>query len=476
MTFRIGTQSTFDRFLLGLRDTRYRSSIAQEQISSGLRILRPSDDPVGAARSLGLSRRLSAIEGFGESAAGGRDQLDAAASSLLDTSNQLSDARATLIEALNGTLAPEDRRTLAEEFGILRSQLLDAGNQRLGERYLFGGTRTATPPWEELRSGGTTRVVYRGNDQEQRVRAGDQLEVAINLAGEAVFGGGRPSGVSLSGTTGLASGATADQGSGFETLTLRHDATDAGALASVGIQLVDGGAQDTLLGDHALVIDAAAGTIRLGDGPARALPAADSDQLADFVVESAEGAELHLDLSGYGGADYSGTVRGQGSISIDGTSFVPLAFDETDLELESASGSVVHVDTTGVRKAGSELATFTGSVNVFDLLGGIADDLRSGQDPAELFPRLRARLDELDLAHERLVSAASTLGARSQRLAASGERAADLGVELEGLLSRTRDVDIAAVALELSKTDATLQIAQSVGARLLQTTFLNFLG
>jgi flagellin-like hook-associated protein FlgL len=300
--------------------------------------------------------------------------------------------------------------------------------------------------------------------------------VAINLPGTDVFGGGRPSGTSFTGTTGLRAGLTADEGSGYETLTLRHDATDAGNLSSVGVTLVSGGARDTLLGTHPIDIDVLAGTIRLGDGPALSLPAPGSAESADFVLTNEAGGELHLDLSAFSGVDYSGTVQGQGSISIDGSTFVPLSFGETDLELaNAATGSSVHVDTTAVGKAGEELVTFSGALNLFDLLQGIEADLRTIEDPAELFPRLEAHLAELDQGHERLLSATSALGARSQRLGVSGERAADLGVQLAGLLSSTQDADIAAVALDLAKADASLQLAQSAGSRLLQTTLLNFL-
>lgn len=475
MPFRISTSSSFMRFLVGLQSARFENAVAQERLSSGQRILRPSDDPTGTARVLGLERRLADVGRFGGAIDSGKDALDAAASGLEQASGLVSEARALLLQAMNGTLSDDDRSSLATEFRILREQLLEIGNLRVGEDYVFGGTRTDRAPWEVRGA----RVVYRGNGDERFQRIGDGIEVPINLPGSEVFAPGEPTGTSFTGTTGLARGTTADQGTGYERIVLRHDATDPGAIGGAGLALVDGGEHDTLLGTHELVIDATAGTVRLGDGPAKALPDAGAGDLTDFVVENGAGGTLHLDFSGFTGADFAGDVGGQGSISIDGEAFTAIDFDETDLTLENPdSGSIVHVDTTAVAAAGEELVTFTGTLNLFDLMQGIEEDLLNevGLSGGALTSRLEARLSELDRGHETLVVSTSVLGARSQRLSVSGFRARDLAVRLEGLLSSERDADIAEVALELARTDATLQLAQAAGSRLIQTSLLNFLG
>ena len=70
---------------------------------------------------------------------------------------------------------------------------------------------------------------------------------------------------------------------------------------------------------------------------------------------------------------------------------ISLTFTETDLELtDPATNTVLHLDATGVRRAGRELVTFGGTVNAFDVLQGIADDLRDpdGLSHADLRDRL----------------------------------------------------------------------------------------
>jgi len=479
MNFRISTQSSYARVLAGLRGNQFLFARSQEQIASGLRILRPSDDPTGAAKALSLTRQIADVVRHGSASDLGRTRLEAATAGLQDGSSVLGEARALLIEAMNGTLSQEDRDLMANQFDLLRDQLLDVGNLKSDGRFLFGGTESDAAPWQEVNAGGRTRAVYRGNDAQQLVRVGEGVDVPLNLPGSLVFQQRGPRGLGFTDLTGVAAGTTANQGSGWTELLFRHDATTPGALASVGLALANGGADDTLLGANGLVVDVAAGTVRLGTGPEREIPGSGSADLANFVVANEHGGELHLDFTGFTGAGYTGTVTGQGSVSLDGTDFVPLSFTETDLELrDDALGIVLHVDTTGVRRAGSELVSFDGTVNVFDALAGIAEDLRNGQglEHAELLQRLNVRLDQLADGQTSLLGAMGTLGARSQSLTISGQRADDVELQLQGLRSNIVDVDIAAAALDLTRAELTLQTAQASGARLIQTTLLNFLG
>jgi flagellar hook-associated protein 3 FlgL len=68
------------------------------------------------------------------------------------------------------------------------------------------------------------------------------------------------------------------------------------------------------------------------------------------------------------------------------------------------------------------------------------------------------------------------LGARSARLASATERQSDLALQLTGRLSAVEDADLSEVALELTRSQAVLELAQAAGARLLQTSLLQFLG
>jgi flagellar hook-associated protein 3 FlgL len=476
MAIRPTQASTFAMIRMGLMQNFSKLATAQEQVATGKRIRRPSDDPVGASQALGYRNRLSVGDRYQAATQNGRSLLDTAASNLQDASGLLAEVRATLLEAMSGTQSANDRQVHADELRLVRDRLLTIANAKSGDRYLFGGTVTGTQPFEPARANGRETVAYVGNDEQQELLIGLGETVGVGVPGGDVFAGVQRTGTQFAGLTGAASGTTADQGTGYDTLVVRHDATN--AAFSNGVQLANGGNSDTFVGTHTLSIDATAGTVRFDNGPALALPVVGSPNAADFTVTNERGAEIHLDFSAWNGASSTDTVVGDGSISIDGVNWTTLDFVDPDLELVDAdTGSVLHVDTTGIGRAGDELVIFGGAVNLFDVMQGIVEDLEnpSGLDADEQVARLNLWLGELDRHHANVLGATGTLGARSEHLAGVSARLDDAAVEVKGLLSNVEDADYSEVVLEMSRAEQTLQLAQATSVRMIQNTLLNFL-
>lgn len=473
MTLRPTQATSYDSVRRGLFLNFAKLIRAQEQVSSGKKILRPSDDPVGTASSLSISRQIGDVARYRSAALAAKPLMDAGISAVGEATSLYSEARELVIQGLNGTLNDTDRASIAQQIALLKDRLVEVGNSKLGERYLFGGTRSSEQPF--VADG--DRVVYQGDESARAVSIGAGVTVPVNVVGSDVFARTDPQGASYAGLTGLRAGDTADEGTGYRYVTVRHDATTLpAALSSAGVALASGGANDTLVGDRALVIDASARTVQLGSGRIVHLPDAGSTQLSDVAVTDEHGAVVHLDLSGWNGAAAAGTLSGSASISLDGTTFTPLTLGETDLEL-TAGDATIHVDATQVTRAGTELVTFSGTVNAFDVLQGIVDDLDNvhGLDANALQQRLSARLEEFDRNFEDMQLASGTLGARSARLTATEARLGDFDVSLQGLRSDVEDADVTQVILEMTRTEQTLQLAQSTGSRLIQTTLLDYL-
>ena len=472
MNLRPTTAAGYSLVHQGILSNQARLFAAQERIATGKRLLRASDDPTGTSRALALRRQLAQLDRYRGAIARATPELQAGASALEDGSSALAQVRELVLQGMNGTLSGQDRAALGQEVQLLLGQLVDVANARFGDRHLFAGSATGAPAYA-LQGG---RYVYQGDDQPASLAVGDGQATPIGLAGPDLFELDALVGVSLVGGTGLALGAGPSQGSGHATLVLRHDATT-GAPGS-GIQLAGGGADDTLLGDHDLVVDATAGTVRLGDGQPVPIPDPSSLGALDLVVTDSSGAEVHLDVSGYDGTDSAATLSGAGSISLDGGEFQPLDLSQSDLQVVGAGGEVVlHLDATGVRHAGETLVRFEGRSSVFDVVGAIADDLvnADGLPDADVLARLEAHLDGLDAHHEQLLDGLGLLGARQARLVDRDERLSGVELELEDLRSRVEDADLTGLVLEVGKTEQTLELVQATGSRLIQTSLLNFL-
>jgi flagellar hook-associated protein 3 len=449
---------------------------AQEQVSSGKKLLRPSDDPVAAATVLALQRQLGDVARYSQAIDSARPLLDSGMAALDEAGSLLSEARGVALSGLNGTLNDSDRHSLAQDLRQLKARLLELGNTRFGERYVFGGTTTRGTPFEETEVDGQLRVVYNGDDASRSVDVGPNVEVAVNVPGSEAFGRFESGGARFVGRSGVANGSSADAGTGWGNITIRHDATSGTPGSQVALS--NGGAADTLIGDRTLIIDSAAGTVRLGNGPARSLPASGAADLADFAVADENGAVVHLDFSAYDGTSSSSTLSGSGSVSIDGTTFSALDLGDADMELRDAHGTVLHIDATGIVLATTDLYSFEGAVNAFDTLQGMIDDLEnvSGLDAERVQERLSSRLSEFDRNFDNLQIALGALGSRAQRMTSGKSQLDELALQLQGLVSNNEDADLSSVILDLNRAQQTLEVAQATGARLLQNSLLNYLG
>ncbi len=477
MTIRPTQQSTFAQLQRGLSSNLARLVRAQEQVATGRRIVRPSDDPVGASLSLSYKRQIATSERYKTAVQGARVMLDSGSSMLQEAGDMLAEARSTLITAMNGTQSEDDRRLLGNSIRLIRDRMLEVANARTGNRYLFGGANSSDAPFEVTTRAGLTSVDYVGARQNSQVLVGLDSTLDVTLPGDEIFTARARSGTGFSGLTGVGSGVSANQGSGYVYLRVRHDSTSSAGLGA-GLSLAAGGANDTILGTHSLVVDPVANTATLGSGPAVQLPAVGSSAAQSVRIANERGADVFIDFSGWTGAAVSATLTGAGSISIDGATFTPMSLAETDLQLTADGGAtVLHLDTTGIHRAGVELVTFAGAVNVFDTLQGIVDDLANGDglSARDLRERLDIWLGELDRNHEVLQIATGQLGSLSARASSLENSFDDEQIAVRGLLSGVEDVDFAQVALDMTRSEQTLQLAQATSARLLQTSLLNFL-
>ena len=476
MTIRPTQSSTFALVQNGLLSNFSKLVDAQGQVSSGKRILRPSDDPAGTSRALTLNNRMDVTLRFMDAIQGGTRELDMAASVLQDAGGAISQARGLVLQALNGSTNAGDRRLLAEQIRQIKDQLLDQANSQASGRYLFGGTAMGGKPFGVGNVQGFSATTYSGNHDQQQVLVGSDLRIAIGLPGSDIFAASDPTGTSFAGLTGASNGLRVDQGSGAATLYVRHDSTTLNVPG--GVALVGGGAQDNLIGSHTLSIDPVAGTVTLGAGPAQALPSVGSANYTDFELTNAAGDKVHLDFTAWGGGADNGTVVGAGSMSLDNTNWTVIDGVSTDVELIDAStNTVLHVNVTQIHRAGNELVSFDGTVNLFDTLEAIAVSLENpdGLSSAEQDAQVRLFFGEIDRNHDNVLAALTTLGARSERMKTLESDYGEHGTELATQLSRIEDADYSQVVLDMMRAEQALQLTQSIGSRLLQTSLLDFL-
>ena len=136
-------QQTIDRASAALT----KVAKAQGELSSGLRVEKPGDDPQAAGllvRHKFDQAQITAIQNGAQSAA---NELNTADSALGSVSTTLARAQLLATQMGNDTYNADDRAATATEIDGLFKQVVGSLNTRFGDRYIFGGYVDDQPPF-----------------------------------------------------------------------------------------------------------------------------------------------------------------------------------------------------------------------------------------------------------------------------------------------------------------------------------------
>jgi flagellar hook-associated protein 3 FlgL len=156
----------------------------QTQISTGRRVLVPSDDAPAALRGQTLQRLLELKAQAQINIQTSQSYLDASDTALSNVAKLISDVRGLAVEANSDTSTDQQRQTAAEEVGRAIEQLLSVANQNFRGRYLFGGSRADGAPFVHETDG----IVYRGNEGLLCSFVDLDLPYPTSASGTQVFG------------------------------------------------------------------------------------------------------------------------------------------------------------------------------------------------------------------------------------------------------------------------------------------------
>lgn len=152
----------------------------QQQLSSGKKIEKPSDDPIGAVKGLAYRSSLIEIEQYQNNAEDAMNWTDATDEALGEVTNVLQRIRELTVQGSNDTNAAEDKKKIASEIKALQSHIEEIANATLGGRYLFAGTDTDTPPYRD--------GILSTNQEKLQWNIGKGASVTVNVSAPQVFG------------------------------------------------------------------------------------------------------------------------------------------------------------------------------------------------------------------------------------------------------------------------------------------------
>jgi len=128
--YRVGTANMYDNALRNLGARQTSLTTLQENLTSGKRVVRASDDPVSAAQAERALNRLSRIQTEQRALETQRNAIAQAESTLGDAVGLVQSFRELVVNAGSATLTTNDRATIANQLQGLREQLVEVANRK----------------------------------------------------------------------------------------------------------------------------------------------------------------------------------------------------------------------------------------------------------------------------------------------------------------------------------------------------------
>ncbi len=182
---RVSTSMLYGMGISSVQNGQQEMLRTQQQLSSGQRMLAPSDDPVAAAAALDIKQSRALSGQYHANGDVAKAQLVMEEGALANITAALQDVRTLAVYAGNASLTDGDRAVLAIEVQSRYEELLAIANHGNGNgQYLFSGYQGATQPFTQTSPG---NVAYGGDGGVRMIQIGASRTIAISDSGDAVL-------------------------------------------------------------------------------------------------------------------------------------------------------------------------------------------------------------------------------------------------------------------------------------------------
>ena len=188
MAMRVTQSMLSSNMLRNLNNSYSKMSKYQSMIESGMKITRPSDDPVVAIKGMGYRVDLDKNAQYQRNMNEANSWLDSTDDALDQVGTVLIRVKELIVQAANDTNVAEDREKINAEITQLKEHIRDIANTKVGENYIFSGTHTNSPLYVDIN--GTTQnpaLTAAGKSSKIEINVFDGVSMQINTDGSALF-------------------------------------------------------------------------------------------------------------------------------------------------------------------------------------------------------------------------------------------------------------------------------------------------
>ncbi|MFD0944649.1 flagellar hook-associated protein FlgL [Savagea faecisuis] len=201
------TQSMLSNNMLRNLSSSYnKMGKLQDQLNTGKKVNRPSDDPVVAMKGIAYRHQVAKVEQFKRNVGDVHNWLDSTDAALDNAGEVLKRARELMVNVPTDSMTYDDRQKIAQELKQLQESMRDIANAKVGDKYIFSGTKTGSPLFINTKAYGDLDQIqkdlyekvdddsYRliadaknGTQREVKIEVFDGVELQVNTLGIGIF-------------------------------------------------------------------------------------------------------------------------------------------------------------------------------------------------------------------------------------------------------------------------------------------------
>ncbi|QHS23292.1 flagellar hook-associated protein FlgL [Virgibacillus sp. MSP4-1] len=178
------TQSMLSsNFLRNLSNSYERMGKYQEQLSTGKKVNKPSDDPVVAMKGMNYRTELTEVQQYQRNLGEVHTWMDNSDAAMDKMTKALQRTRELAVQASNDTYEEGQRANIAKEVRQLKEHLIDLGNTKVNDKHIFNGTSTTNPRFDKDGNLDTANA----NNEAVNIEVSDGVKIRVNTNPSNIF-------------------------------------------------------------------------------------------------------------------------------------------------------------------------------------------------------------------------------------------------------------------------------------------------
>jgi flagellar hook-associated protein 3 FlgL len=430
----------------------------QQQLSSGLKITSPADDPTASVRVLDLESLIAKTNQYQRNISAASGRLNIEESALAISDNTLGRAKELTIRGMNASLNAIDRQSIKVEVDQLIEEMAGVANtQNSNGEFIFSGDLSTVPAF--VKNTATGEYAYQGGPQQRVLQISPTRQIADGDLGFNVFENIDSVSPSANGKRSI-----------FNTLKALSE-----GLAAT-FKTTPGEITGTRFLRYGLDYSGATTQFNL---------VANADvSPATVPPTSVILPPVNLDLSGQNFTDVGGIVTFINSKLA--LAAIPAGFvaPNTNLPVGSNYSAAIQARSNGNRIEFVSVATTgaTSSIAINNTAGTFLTDAGftdgqsvNGSDAQTFQKQLSDVLTDIDSAQNSILKATTSIGIRLNVLDNQKSQNEKFVLDTKSTLSETQDLDYVDAASRLQLQTTALQAAQATFAKIKDLSLFNYL-